>query len=62
MKEMRRYMNPIDLVKTQFEPIGLNHTQIKGALFLLAGINSVFKVDSSMINLIGCNNENFSLH
>ena len=40
-------MTPIDLVKTQFAPMGLNDTQIKGALFLLAGINSFFKVDSS---------------
>ena len=40
-------MNPIDLVKTQFEPMGLNHTQIKGALFFLAGMYSFFKVGAS---------------
>ena len=40
-------MNPIDLVKTQYESMGLNHTQIKGALFFLTGMYSFFKVDDS---------------
>jgi len=40
-------MTPIDLVKTQFAPMGLNDTQIKGALFFLAGMYSFFKVGSS---------------
>ena len=40
-------MNPIDLVKTQFETIGLNDTQIKGELFFLAGIYSFFKNEAS---------------
>ena len=40
-------MNPIDLVKTQFTFMGLNDTQIKGALFFLAGIYSFSKNEAS---------------
>ena len=39
-------MNPIDLIKTQFEPMGLNNTQIKGALFFLAGMYSFYEEGS----------------
>ena len=39
-------MNPIEIAKNRCPKIGLSETELKGALFFLAGINSFARLDA----------------